>query len=312
MLPILAGATLHDKPHFFKGLPLYDKQTEYGEAHRPKPSAVLTWFNSWSSLGYWYAGVFTLDDIVRRVLDRAPQNCPDAFPIWHVALGLALLWTGAASFLFHASLTERWRMLDAGATMGVTCWSTGATLHRALRSSFGAMPLVELVLFLLASCGFVGCHRLARQRGWSDIVLVGNLVASLIIEWTWLYAYKTSADVDSHAMYVSLMLIGVGLRALDVERRRLPESLALIRRVAWTGHSLWHLLTSAAIVVLVIASNRSVEPFCTSAGTPAEAAAGTLRCASPASINSHPHVVKPQRPLFNRLSASFRAGECRR
>ena len=49
---------------------------------------------------------------------------------WHRTLAASLMWAGPASFLFHASLTERWRVLDAGATMGVIMPVMGYSAYR--------------------------------------------------------------------------------------------------------------------------------------------------------------------------------------
>ena len=138
-LPLLLVPVLMSFPDLWEGSTCYSKPDEYGE---PKAwrSAMRTPLNACSSLGYYYAGVYTLHNMMARTLRRSPQNCSDAEPQWHIAFGIALLWVGLASFLFHASLTERWRLLDAGATMGVTAISTMSTVYRSIRAALAPAP----------------------------------------------------------------------------------------------------------------------------------------------------------------------------
>ena len=100
--------------------------------------------------------------------------------------------------------------------------------------------------------------------------MISNLVGQLILEWTALASSKNSSDARAWMIYISAMLLGVGLRALDVEveKRRSkgwPSSgqrRIFLARIAWLGHSAWHILTSAGIVVLVARSSEVAEPFC--------------------------------------------------
>ena len=136
-------------------------------------------------------------------------------------------------------------MLDAGATMGVTCWSTGATLHRALRSSFGAMPLVELVLFLLASCGFVGCLQYAFME--ATALHVAAYAANLTCVQLLLECKGVDVNSQQHARRMTpLMLAAMGghdeiVEALRAHGARLEPTDSLGRTArAWArrfGHS---------------------------------------------------------------------------
>ena len=271
---------------------VYAKPDEYGERKRWDSSIRQPW-NAWSSLSYYFAGVYVCRDIILRARSRAePLNCVDASPQWQVAFGVGLLWTGIASFLFHASLTERWRKLDAGATMAVTVVPMVHSIYRALCSAFaqpapssygsgagnlelvfrpqpaGMPPLLEPLAFGMCVLGMVGCHVLAATPGWSDIVLVTNLVGHLLVEHTLLASTKTPQMNSSYVLYAALMLSGVALRAADVVVAKgvgvaRPQR-SVFTRVAWLGHFAWHVLTSLGIGVLVSSSSSEdfVEPYC--------------------------------------------------
>ena len=86
----------------------------------------------------------------------------------------------------------------------------------------------------------------------TSLFVAGSLVLHLIIEWGPLEPFKTTSSFYHWATYAFLMLTGVALRAADVKRAKLPMAL---RRVAWVGHSLWHVLTSIAIALLIKSGN---------------------------------------------------------
>ena len=71
----------------------------------------------------------------------------------------------------------------------------------------------------VSAAGFVGVHLLARTSGWSDIVLVTNLVVQLAVEWGPLREWKGEGNAWAWVAYVGLMGIGVGVRTLDVKRK---------------------------------------------------------------------------------------------
>ena len=256
VLPIAVGIVLHlQKPGFWSRLTRYYKWNEYGEPKSRPGSAVITNWNSWTSLSYWYAGVYGIWHVLSAV-DTPPTNCGDVEPVWLMAISCTLLWTGAASFLFHASLTDLWRALDAGATMGVAMLPLGFAMYRYTLLNWG---LSGEAFFVLALAGWLGCHILSLTPGWSDPVLIGSLTMHMLLEWGPLRAFKTPSSFNHWAAYAVLMLSGVAVRAADVKRSSLPSALS---GVAWCGHSLWHILTSIAIALLIKAGTELEEPFC--------------------------------------------------
>jgi hypothetical protein len=236
------GLIVWRDPTFWDDCEPYTKLDEYGERKRWK-SSIRTPYNSWSSLAYWAAGSHIF---IRAVTYDASsrRNCCTTQTHWGVALGVAFAWTGIASFLFHASLTERWRILDAGATMGAPVISTGCALYRALLASSATWaPQCDVPLLAACVAANIGCHFLARTRGWSDIVLPIVLGSHVALEWGPLRPSRTAADAHAWMCWAAIVSGGTLLRALDVlAHRRLP--------FVWLGHLCWHLLTSAAIVLL--------------------------------------------------------------
>jgi hypothetical protein len=234
-------------------LQLYEKHLEYGEP-RTLANAIRTRCNSWSSLAYWVVGAIIVDDDVSGSGETL-LNCMDTLPAWRLSFGLACLWTGMASFLFHASLHERWRALDAGATMGAVVFPTGFSVARSLCASAGHRVHTGNI-WRLSFALFVGVHLLARTSGWSDIVLPVLLVSQAAFEWSGaLGASKTAEEAAAWRVFVALLFLGVLTRLLDMRlHRRIP--------LIWLGHACWHCLSSGAIYTLYAASRRTTDAFC--------------------------------------------------
>ena len=110
MLPILATSLLlrrNKKKPPWDGYRPYATPDEFGETKRAT-HGVLMPANSYSSVAYWAAGVSVLQDAWNRatggLAKGSAAGCVDSFEtmiLWHIAVGLALLWVGASSLLFH-------------------------------------------------------------------------------------------------------------------------------------------------------------------------------------------------------------------
>jgi len=250
-LPLAVAATLDSLgEQVWEGLLLYKRLDEYGEPKRwSRP--VRTLLNSYTSLAFWTAGVCVVLDGATR--EPTLSNCAAAAPLFNILLGVACMWTGVASFAFHASLTEVWRILDAGATMGVPFLPASLAFYRLALSVVPGLPSTPFALAGLAAN--VGCHFLARTPGWSDIVLPACILAHIAIDYVLLARFRTREDVTSLAVFVSCALSGIALRVADI---KLHRSVPLI----WLGHSCWHLLMAFAIWTAYSSSLRHAEPFC--------------------------------------------------
>lgn len=219
---------------------MYAKLEEYGEPkrwHRP----VRTLLNSWSSFAFWLLGVHILVVTASDAPAAPDSNCSHKFPMFNQLLAVVLIWTGFSSFMFHASLLEIWRVLDAGATMGATIPPLAASLFGACRHNFPHAPAWPFVL--AGACGVVGCHLLARTPGWSDIVLPAGIVGTIIIDFGIFAADRLPADYSGLRGTLTLSIVGMLLRLLDMKlhsSRRVP--------FVWLGHTCWHVLMTFAIL----------------------------------------------------------------
>lgn len=251
VLPVAMGMVLDASGQsVWDGLALYKRLDEYGERKR-WAQPVRTLLNSYTSLAFWAVGVGILVDCATRV--DVVRNCASAAPHFNIALGVACVWTGVASFAFHASLSEVWRILDAGATMGVPFLPASSSLHRlALSLGVGASPAPFVAAGI---AGNIGCHFLARTQGWSDIVLPACILSNIAVDFGLLAAYRTRSDVNVLACFAACAIVGILLRVADIKLHRRM-------RLVWLGHSCWHLLMSAAILIAYQGSLTYDEPFC--------------------------------------------------
>lgn len=250
-LPLVLGMLLDIfGDSVWDGYQLYRRLDEYGEPKR-WDQPVRTLLNSYTSFAFWTAGSVILVDGATR--PRALLNCAAVVPQFNVLLGVACIWTAVASFAFHASLTEVWRILDAGATMGVAFLPAAASLYRlALSLIPGMSPMPFLVAGVM---GNIGCHFLARTQGWSDIILPAAILCTIFIDFVLLAAFRTREDMWNFSSFAACALLGLLLRAADVKlHRHMP--------LIWLGHSCWHVLMSLAIVIAYEGSVSYSEPFC--------------------------------------------------
>jgi hypothetical protein len=104
--------------------PVYIRAGEYGETEIKRTWSVYKEpFNAWTSLAYSVFGlviccVGARDGLVQWGDGPAPNRITVTWA-FSVLYGLACFYLGVASFLFHASHSERWRKADAGMTSGV-------------------------------------------------------------------------------------------------------------------------------------------------------------------------------------------------
>jgi len=214
---------------------LYGELNEYGE-RKNWASNIFTRFNSWTSLALYAAGVVILADDMLH---------PEARSVlyWRRAMAATCMWAGIASFLFHASLTEKWRMLSAGATMGTMCVPIVYCAYRA-RQRCGRPPPPTFA-FVGVVAVFVFVHVLARQPGWSTGVLAGGIAGTILVDFIVLGRREKSArEWKACGCFVATALLGAFVRALDIKLHATDPS-----GLVWLGHSLWHLLISAAVLI---------------------------------------------------------------
>lgn len=85
ILPLVAGGILGGFPRAWFGMEKYGKwKFEYGEKQKGGES-VITVVNSWTSLSYWYVGVYAVKGGMERGW-REVQNCGDIAPLWQFCI----------------------------------------------------------------------------------------------------------------------------------------------------------------------------------------------------------------------------------
>lgn len=232
--PILCALVLELlPPTIWVEYELYDKIEEYGEA-RNWGSNVRTRFNSWTSFALYFAGLYAFADA---------ESESSSVNAWRRAYGILLMWAGISSFLFHASLTEKWRTLDAGATMSAMAVPLGYVGYRALQRIGRAPP--HSVAFCAILCLVVGFHVLAQQPGWSTSVLALSIAGMIFVDYVLLgRAEKSTQEWKACGAFVAACILGVLLRAMDVKCHHSDPF-----GVVWMGHTLWHFLISTATLI---------------------------------------------------------------
>ena len=92
---------------------------------------------------------------------------------------------------------------------------------------------------------FVFVHVLARQPGWSTGVLAGGIAGTILVDFIVLGRREKSArEWKACGCFVATALLGAFVRALDIKLHATDPS-----GLVWLGHSLWHLLISAAVLI---------------------------------------------------------------
>ena len=255
VVPIFGGSWILRRRKLWKHLEAHLAASDYSEAKRAK-SSVRNPTNAWTALSYWYAGLYTLEVTLFRQRER-PLNCAGNLPHWHIAIGVALLWVGASTFLFHASLSERWRWLSSGAAMGTASLPVVFTGFRSLQK------LDDEPRFMLIALGaFAGCHVIAWRSGYVSTVLRLNLTFTLAVEWSTMRKIQTEDAKVAWVLAVGLLLLGWTLHACDVYKRKLPGR-SLATHAAWLGHPAWHVLSAVGVALLVSGGRAVEEKWCT-------------------------------------------------
>jgi hypothetical protein len=107
-----------------------------------------------------------------------------------------------------------------------------------------ASARIEFASLLAATGLLLGCHVLATVPGWSMSVLITGILGVIGLEWGPLRADKSRAEAAGTCSFIACALLGVLLRALDIKLHATDPT-----GLVWLGHSAWHFLISAAVLV---------------------------------------------------------------
>ncbi|MHA7128678.1 hypothetical protein [Algoriphagus namhaensis] len=225
-------------------------QPEYGERIY-RDSIFRTRINTWSNLIYclfgYYVTVISIWDWKRGF--QLKDGYLVATPALGFLLGLAGVYLGFGSGMFHASLTRVGQQLDVGAMyslmIGLTCIAVGSWLPKLeiiwLRKVIPSWPfLVGLMLFGSVYFTYYKWeYNFTEISGYLTAVLMVFALVSLVqpgkyLQFGWFVAGLTSIILASR------------IRDLDIARSFTgPDSLL-------QGHAVWHFLSCLLFVFLYL------------------------------------------------------------
>ena len=234
------------------------------ELHRPTyaerihPEQLLrTRANTWSNLAYCLVGFYACGLSVRDWRRAAaPAGTLVSTPGLGMVFGVACVWLGLSSGLFHASLTRLGQQFDAAAMYGPLMALLAIVAARALpkRVSLPGGQLVPIWPFLAGIV--VAAEVLLMYFKWS--------MSSRVVLWS-LIGCVTATSLAELALRPQRFRSGLlawagGFLAAAVACRQLDVVGRFSSPDAWfQGHAVWHVLTAASLGAMVL-YERSERP----------------------------------------------------
>lgn len=207
--------------------------------------------NTWSNMGYLLVGLVLVSIGLKDHFYKGREdlnNFMARFPAFTLLIGGAMLWLFFGSFLYHASMTKTFQIMDITGIYAVL-------IALFTYNAFKAFPFIRIGNKLQSS------HKLLLSLG-----LAVNLL--FVIEvWKWnvnvvfpiligvffalnLFNLKRQIILKMYKKYMfsSFLTLMVAGTIWILDRSNLfcmPESI-------FQGHALWHLLTAAAVLLLYL------------------------------------------------------------
>jgi len=263
------------------------RQPMYAERIHPE-RLLRTRANTWSNLGYCLVGFYACG-LAARDWRRGPAKAGAvstsgtlvSAPGLGMLFGLACIWLGLSSGLFHASLTRLGQQVDVAAMYGPLLALLAISATRALPRVLlprGTLPTWPLLAGIVVAAEVV----LVRYK-WS--------MSSRTVLWT-LIGGVTATSLAEFALgpqrFRSVLLAWAGgflaaavaCRQLDVMHRFSdPES--------WfQGHAAWHVLTAASLGAMLL-HERSERSACSRATRPAAESGLSGECQAGQGTDGH-------------------------
>ncbi len=237
------------------------------ELHRPTyaerihPEQLLrTRANTWSNLAYCLVGFYTCGLSVRDWRHAAvPAGTLVSTPGLGIVFGVACVWLGLSSGLFHASLTRLGQQFDVAAMYGPLLALLAIVAARASpkRVSLpGGRPGQKLPIWPLLAGIVVAAEVLLFFYKWS--------ISSRVVLWS-LIGCITATSLAELALrpqrFRSVLLAWAGgFLAAAVACRQLDVMGRFSSPDSWfQGHAVWHVLTAASLGAMVL-HERSERP----------------------------------------------------
>jgi len=223
--------------------------------------AVVQPANTWSNLGFLFVGLFCLFVGINDVKTRSPEipNLVVRYPVFSILIGASCIYLFLGSFLYHASLTHTFQMLDI-------------TGMYAVALSFLAYMVFRFVptRYAKRKSKFKSNHRLIVP-----VVMLFNL---LFLGGMW--------EINVNILFPAVILLILILRIYYDKRNNLKKQLpyqrfahlsfitGVVAFVCWIldrqdvwcnpesllqGHAVWHVLCALSILLLYLSFR--VEKF---------------------------------------------------
>jgi len=223
--------------------------------------AVVQPANTWSNLGFLFVGLFCLFVGINDLKTRSPEipNLMVRYPIFSILIGASCIYLFFGSFLYHASLTQTFQMLDITGMYAVALGFLAYIVFRFVptryakrKSKFKSSHHLIIPVALLINMMFLGGM-------WEINVNVLFPIVILLILVLRIY-YDRSNDRNKQLPYQRLahLSVIVGIVAFTcwiLDRQDVwcnPES-------HLQGHAVWHILCSVCILLLYLSFR--VEKF---------------------------------------------------
>ena len=192
-------------------------------------SLIVQPANSWSSLGFTYAGFL-------MILNARGRGWASAFPpVAAQVYGLTAIFVGLGSVLLHATLTLWGQFFDVVGMYLVSAFMVVAALAKWQR-----LPNRASVIFYLALCTvLIGVlFGFPEVRRWLFAVV---LVAAIILEMGFARPLRRGIKVRLYLYGIATNAVAFTIWNLDQNGQLCaPESL-------FQGHAVWHLLGAVAL-----------------------------------------------------------------
>ena len=219
--------------------PIYAEQVRVSDVFR-------TPANTWSNLAFVLVGFYGLALGWHDLRHAARRGGPylARTPAMSLAFGLACCCLGAASGLFHASLSRRGQHLDVAAmypplllliALNIGRWVPHLKFERGRRK----LPTWPALILLVGVASVLLYH---FKWSMSALTVLGTLIVALGL-FAMLDRFQAARKLNVRWLAASIVALCVAVvcRQLDIAGKFTgPE--------AWLqGHALWHLLTSASL-----------------------------------------------------------------
>jgi hypothetical protein len=241
---------------FQRSASILRRRTQYCEPKQTH-SAVREPINAWSNIGYSLVGAWSFAAGMHDL--RRPSHSPPhdvstlrGNPGFSLICGTTWLCLGMFSFLFHAANTRVWQMWDVGFTNNAAAcmavWSI-CSLCLAHVPPARRNPRATTAAFLCTLCAVETCLVAYKWR-YSTRVSLSSLIGGLVVLECIvqpLLARRTTYQRVLTALAILSMLVAWVVRELEANKRW-GRPWCLWHDV-FQPHSLWHLLSAAAIAL---------------------------------------------------------------